>query len=925
MTPTPTATLTVTATATPAPGIIVGRVFADLNRNGRQDGEESGLTGVTVTLLRNGNPVTTASTDGNGAYTFANLNAGSHVVRLTAPIGFVATGATEQNVNIGNALTVTVDFGLQPQGTLAGMVFADHNGNGFQEEAEVGVADVTIQLVRNNSLLHSVLTNRNGWYQFTNLDEGAYLVRLVTPAGYVGSASSEEALYLRSGGAAGADFALQAQGAIGGVLYQDRNGNHSQDAGEAGLAQVTVTLVHGSATVATTQSDATGHYRFTEVTSGLYTVQTAVLNDWVAHGGTMQGVNLGSGGAAVVNFGYQARGAITGIVFRDLDGDGRQGPRESGLAGVTVELFQQGQLLASLASNADGSYAFTTLTPGHYLVGVALPADFVAVTGRERPVALADGSAVNLGFGLQPVSTIAGLVYVDRNGDGIRQQREHGINAATLTLVTAGPDGVFRTGDEVVVATTTSDGDGAYAFVNQAVGAYAVQLTTPTNYTHTSPSEVVVNLAQSRSAVANFGNQALQTVVATTFEDRNNNGRQEADEPPLAGLPVVLAAQAQGAGVTAVYSATTNSAGLVTFTDVPAGDYVLRTQAPATGYVGSRTLAQITMTADGAVGEQFGFQQIGAVVGQIFADQDGNGRQHGDEGGLGGIVVTLQSLSTRVSGAVAVATVMTASDGSYRFPNLAPGNYLLAVTPPAGYAATIANPVAFSLGVGVDAARTLSVGFAPVDQVGGRVFADLNRNGLQELGELGVSGATVTLHADGVADRRVQTTVDGAFLFTAVPQGLYWITLTLPPNHTATTALLGNLTVGGSRAATVRFGARPNLPNAVPVVAPLADIAFVAGQAVTITVTASDADDSVLTYSASGLPPGITINPNTGLISGQLPLTVVGRFTITVTVSDPQGANTQATFSLEVMTPTAITEEAEPALAERIYLPLITR
>lgn len=921
----PTTTPTVTATATPAPGTIGGRAFADLNRNGRQDGDEPGVTGVTVTLLRSGNLVTTATTDGNGDYTFADLRAGDYLVQLTVPASFVATGATEQHVKIVNALIATMNFGLQPQGTLAGTVFADHNGNGFQEVAEAGVADVTIQLVRNNSLLHSVLTNRNGWYQFTNLDEGAYLVRLVTPAGYVASVSSEETLYLRSGGAAGADFALQIQGAIGGVLYQDRNGNHSQEAGEPGLAQVAVTLVNGAGPVATVQTDALGHYRFSGVTAGLYTVQTAALNDWVAQGGTAQSVNLARGGAAVVNFGYQARGAIAGTLFRDLDGDGEQGARERGLAGVAVELFQQGARLATQVSDADGSYAFSALTPGNYLVMVTLPADFVAVTGPAAPVTLADGSAVNLGFGLQPVSTIAGVVYGDRNGDGLQQPSERGIRAATLTLFTAGPDGVFRTGDDVAVATTTSDGDGAYAFVNQAVGAYVVQLTALTGYAHTSPSQVVVNLAQFWSAVANFGNQAVQTVAATTFEDRNNNGRQEADEPPLAGLPVVLEGQAQGAEVTAVYSATTNSAGLVTFTDVPAGDYVLRTQAPATGYVSRRTLAQITMTTNGAAGAQFGFQQIGAVVGQIFADHDGNGQQNGDEGGLGGIVVTLQRLSNRVAGAVAVATITTASDGSYRFQNLAAGDYLLAVTPPAGYAATVVNPVEFILGAGVDAARTLSVGFAPMDQVGGRVFADLNRNGVQDLGELGVSGATVTLHADGVADRRVQTTVDGAFLFTAVPQGIYWATLTLPPNHAATTALLSNLTVGGSRAATVRFGARPNLPNAVPVVAPLADIAFVAGQAVTITVTASDADDSVLTYSASGLPAGLVINPTTGLITGRIAGGATGSYTVVITVADPQGASTQASLSLEVMTPTAITEEAEPALAERIYLPLIVR
>lgn len=107
--------------------------------------------------------------------------------------------------------------------------------------------------------------------------------------------------------------------------------------------------------------------------------------------------------------------------------------------------------------------------------------------------------------------------------------------------------------------------------------------------------------------------------------------------------------------------------------------------------------------------------------------------------------------------------------------------------------------------------------------------------------------------------------------------------------------------------------------------APIADVAFLHGQSVTITVSASDADDTVLTFSVSGLPAGLTINPNTGLISGQLAAAAVGSYLVTVTVTDPQGASAQRSFTLEVMSPTNIGDEEEPALSERIYLPLVTR
>jgi hypothetical protein len=358
---------------------------------------------------------------------------------------------------------------------------------------------------------------------------------------------------------------------------------------------------------------------------------------------------------------------------------------------------------------------------------------------------------------------------------------------------------------------------------------------------------------------------------------------------------------------------------------LPAGDYELSTEAPATGYVGSRTLAQITLAPNGSAGERFGFQAIGTVAGTIFRDGDGNGRQGAGERGLGGVVVTLNSQET--AAVAAPITAVTASDGSFTFSGLAAGNYQLVVTAPAGYGATAPATINFALSAtGMDAALAVSVGFASVDQVSGRVFADLNKNGVQEPSELGVSGANLTLSGNGSTDRSVQSSVDGTFLLTGVPNGVYRATLALPPNHTATTALETTVTVDGVGAATVRFGVRPNLPNQAPVLAALNDIAFHLSQFVSIAVNGSDADDTVLSYSASGLPDGLAINPSSGLISGQLAVGAVGQYLITVTVTDPQGATAQRSFTLAVMTPTNLgDEEEEPGLTEQLYLPFATR
>jgi hypothetical protein len=67
--------------------------------------------------------------------------------------------------------------------------------------------------------------------------------------------------------------------------------------------------------------------------------------------------------------------------------------------------------------------------------------------------------------------------------------------------------------------------------------------------------------------------------------------------------------------------------------------------------------------------------------------------------------------------------------------------------------------------------------------------------------------------------------------------------------------------------------------------------------AFSLPITATDADGDTLTYSASGLPGGTTINTSTGAITGTV---TQGVYTVTVTASDGQ-AQDSATFTLTVV------------------------
>ena len=83
-------------------------------------------------------------------------------------------------------------------------------------------------------------------------------------------------------------------------------------------------------------------------------------------------------------------------------------------------------------------------------------------------------------------------------------------------------------------------------------------------------------------------------------------------------------------------------------------------------------------------------------------------------------------------------------------------------------------------------------------------------------------------------------------------------------------------------------------------VSPIPTQSWTVGTAVSLTVTASSSAGKTLTYSATGLPAGVSINSSTGLISGTPSAAASG--TATVTASDSTPASGSASFSWSVGT-----------------------
>jgi hypothetical protein len=242
--------------------------------------------------------------------------------------------------------------------------------------------------------------------------------------------------------------------------------------------------------------------------------------------------------------------------------------------------------------------------------------------------------------------------------------------------------------------------------------------------------------------VAAGGNmQSLSSGTAvywSAFRDDNLNGAWDDDEPALPGV-----------------SLGGDTSGMIT--GLGDGAHTLAVLAP-TGYVPLHG-STVSLWLNGAdvILPPLAFRFAGALRGQVFADEDGDGWLRRGESGVPGVTINL-------SGA-ASASVVTDAQGRFSLPNLPNGNYTATITPPAGYAAVPPQTITLNNG------GALAVALRPLGQLSGAVYDDWDGDGRRGADEP-LMTMPITVTVAGVGGQR---TALGAFRFWDVVSGSYTI------------------------------------------------------------------------------------------------------------------------------------------------------
>ena len=721
-------------------------------------------------------------------------------------------------------------------GTISGTIYNDKDATWFNDSPtfDSPFEGVTVRLldadgnpVKDASGADiTAKTDADGNYTFTRLPMGSYKVEVVPgdakvdgtdvnlsdykqTYGYGSSTKRSEAgkgklvtptaidLTTAAPNATKVDFAFVKPASVGNFVWFDANKNGLQDADEAGVPGVTVTLTDGAGNpvidldgnpVKPVTTDANGKYEFTNLMPNVdrivanageenykivFTVPagySATKSYAAADGekdsnGADSSVTLAQGqNDETVDFGLVADGTIGDTLFWDVDNNGGSAPSgaDKPLAGVTVTLTYTTpagvQKTLTTVTDADGHYSFKDLAPGDYVVTVdktslasACPECTAQTHAPSGNLTASEGQELSLTSKV----TLSPGAMTNNDQDWAFTGVANTAIVKAIAEPAEVPAGGFTPGTSVTYTLTlTNEGP--------------------------SPATGVIAQDKLPSGVTFVSAQGDGTYDAASGKWDLSAEVIEKDATRTLRITVTVDASAAG-------SVVTNTATI-----------------EKQDQIGDKK-SDNTSSADLTAGY--------TIAGKLYNDADASFSSSDSEAPYAGVTVAL----LKKDGTPVLdkdgnpVTAVTDAEGKYSFPGLALGEYTVSVVDPTSgplagtkpteaytgrYKTTADVTIAEATGSVID----VNFGFVKPASVGDYTWMDVNRDGIQDADEPALPGVTVTLtYEDGSAVTDASGNVvtaktsdaNGKYSFENLLPGGYKVSFQAPAGYEATTSDAG--------------------------------------------------------------------------------------------------------------------------------------
>ena len=361
---------------------------------------------------------------------------------LTSDYGIVSDGEV-RGIPVGQDVTLTVSFPGCPDqivvvpapicialSSIGDFVWEDMNGNGVQDVGEPGIVGVQVNLYRSNgSFVSATFTDANGYYIFEDLFGGNYYLEFITPSGFD-------------------------------PTFFNRGVDDTKD------------------------SDVDGTYG-PGTTTNIFL--TPGENDLTWDAGFYKCIPIGD------------------LVWYDINKNDVWDTNENGINGLEVNLWKNhfGQWLIwdvtytghKPGTPSDDGYWNFCAPPGEYYVEVIMPplglvrtrpnignnrfidSDITNANGpttTDRFVVRSGSTKLDLGAGFYPQAIAGTLVWMDANGNGVRDNDEEMVPDVKVEAVLAST--------HEVIGSAVTDADGVYELGELEKQSYYFRFTPPAGY-----------------------------------------------------------------------------------------------------------------------------------------------------------------------------------------------------------------------------------------------------------------------------------------------------------------------------------------------------------------------------------------------------------------------------------------------------------